>query len=77
MPPLSIEERVAALEAEVIQIRHKVESPTVPVTPWWEKVAGTFAQDSVYNEAMKLGHQYRRSLGRQGLRKRKANHVHS
>ncbi|MEG3894477.1 MULTISPECIES: hypothetical protein [unclassified Microcoleus] len=70
MSTLSIEERVAALEAEVVQIRQKVESPAVSVTPWWEKIAGTFAQDSVYNEAMKLGHQYRRSLRRQGLRKR-------
>jgi hypothetical protein len=77
MSTLSIEERVAALEAEVVQIRQKVESPAVPVTPWWEKIAGTFAQDSVYNEAMKLGHQYRRSLRRRSPLKRKANHVHS
>jgi hypothetical protein len=77
MSTLSIEERVAALEAEVVHLRQKVESPAVPVTPWWEKIAGTFAQDSVYNEAMKLGHQYRRSLRRRPLRKRKTNHVHS
>lgn len=57
MSTLSIEDRVAALEAEVVHLRQKVESPAVPVTPWWEKIAGTFAQDSVYNEAMKLGHQ--------------------
>ena len=74
---MSIEERVAALEAEVVQVRQKVESPAVPVTPRWEKIAGTFAQDSVYNEAMKLGHQYRRSLRRRSPLKRKANHIHS
>ncbi len=77
MSTLSIEERVATLEAEVVKLRQKVESPAVPVTPWWEKIAGTFAHDSVYNEAMKLGHQYRRSLSRRELRKRKAHDVHS
>jgi len=61
MSNLSIEERVATLEAEIVKIKEKVESPVVPLTPWWEKIAGTFAEDSVYNEAMKLGHKYRRS----------------
>lgn len=77
MSTLSIEERVATLEAEVVKLRQKVENPAVTVTPWWEKIAGTFAHDSVYNEAMKLGHQYRRSLARRRPRKRKVNHVHS
>ncbi|HBE16466.1 MAG TPA: hypothetical protein DEG17_24740 [Cyanobacteria bacterium UBA11149] len=60
MSPLSIEERVAALEAEVVFLKQKVVSPEVPVIPWRKKIAGTFTQDSVYKEAMKLGRQYRR-----------------
>ena len=55
MSTLSIEERVATLEAEVVKLRQKVESPAVPVTPWWEKIAGTFAQDSVYHESYEIG----------------------
>jgi hypothetical protein len=30
--------------------------------PWWEQVAGTFANSSAYDEAMKLGSEYRDSL---------------
>jgi hypothetical protein len=77
MSALSIEERVAALEAEVIFLKQKVENPVVPETPWWEKIAGTFAQDSVYKEAMKLGRQYRKSLHRRSVRKSKVKDVHS
>ncbi len=27
--------------------------------PWWEQIAGTFTNDSAYDEAMKLGREYR------------------
>jgi hypothetical protein len=33
-----------------------------PKTPWWQKIAGTFADNSAYDEAMQLGHEYRESL---------------
>jgi hypothetical protein len=62
MSALSIEERVAALEAEIVQLKQQVKNRAIPETPWWEKIAGTFAQDPVYDEAIKLGRQYRRSL---------------
>ncbi|MCP2730334.1 hypothetical protein [Limnofasciculus baicalensis] len=77
MSALSIEERVAALEAEVVFLKQKVENPVFPATPWWEKIAGTFAQDSAYKEAMKLGRQYRKSLRRCSVRKSKGKDVHS
>jgi hypothetical protein len=64
MSALSIEERVAVLEAEVLQLRQEVAVRAIPTIPWWEKISGTFAQDPVYNEAMKLDRQYRRSLHR-------------
>jgi hypothetical protein len=31
-------------------------------TPWWEKIVGTFADNPVYDEAMRLGREYRESL---------------
>jgi hypothetical protein len=74
MSALSVEERLAALEAEVGQLKQRLESPVTPTMPWWEKISGTFAGDPIYKEAMKLGHQYRRSLHR-APRKRKANDV--
>ncbi|MBW4579389.1 MAG: hypothetical protein KME42_07420 [Tildeniella nuda ZEHNDER 1965/U140] len=59
--PKQLEERVASLEAEVKQLKSKVESG-VPLKPWWEKIAGTFADNSAYDEAMQLGREYRDSL---------------
>lgn len=60
MSPRTLENRLAALENEVARLRSRVE--TEAGKPWWERIAGTFANDAVYARAMKLGQQYRRSL---------------
>ncbi|WP_066382702.1 MULTISPECIES: hypothetical protein [unclassified Anabaena] len=57
-----LEERVAILEAEVASLKSKLEVVSATKTPWWQKIAGTFADNSAYNEAMQLGHEYRESL---------------
>jgi len=62
MPPLEIEKRVAILEAEVERLRSKVELAGTPTMPWWERIAGTFANDPAHEKAMKLGRAYRQSL---------------
>ena len=57
-----LEERVAFLEAEVARLKGMIESGSStgqPTLPWWEKVAGTFADDPMYDEAMRLGREYR------------------
>ncbi|WP_019500813.1 hypothetical protein [Pseudanabaena sp. PCC 6802] len=59
--PEQLEERVAHLEAEFKQLKHRVERGFFS-SPWWEKVAGTFADKSAYDEAMRLGREYRDSL---------------
>ncbi|GAA6614975.1 hypothetical protein [Scytonema sp. NUACC26] len=59
--PEKLEERVALLEAEVARLKRKVESDSSQ-SPWWEKITGTFANNSAYNEAMRLGSEYRKSL---------------
>jgi hypothetical protein len=59
--PEQLEKRVALLEAEVARLKRQVESDSSS-TPWWEKIAGTFADNSAYNEAMQLGREYRESL---------------
>ena len=56
----ALEKRVAALEAELVAIREKIEG-AVMFRPWWERIAGTFAHDPIYEEAMKLGRKYRES----------------
>lgn len=60
-----LEARVALLEEEVARLKSSLEdssSPSVDSQPWWEKIAGTFADDPMYDEAMQLGKKYRESL---------------
>lgn len=57
-----IEQRVAALEAEVNLLKQKLEAVTKPATPWWQQIVGTFADDPAFEEAMRLGREYRESL---------------
>ena len=56
-----LEQRVAALEAEVTRLKSKIDAMS-PTTPWWEQIAGTFQNDPIYEEAMRLGRHYRQSL---------------
>jgi hypothetical protein len=60
MTSAQIEKRVAALEEELARLKSKVEE-TQPLRPWWERIAGTFQDDPVYEKAMKLGRHFRRS----------------
>jgi hypothetical protein len=57
-----LKERVAILEAEVARLKSKLEVVSSPTIPWWEKIAGTFTDNSAYDEAMQLGREYRESL---------------
>lgn len=50
---LNLEARVAALEAEMAKLRKGT---------GWAKMKGRFANDPIYDEAMRLGRQYRESL---------------
>jgi len=56
-----LEQRVTDLEAEVSNLKRKVAALDT-VQPWWEQIIGTFEDDPIYDEAMKLGRQYRESL---------------
>jgi hypothetical protein len=58
--PEQLEERLTLLEAEVERLKRKIDSNPAAL-PWWEKIAGTFAENSAYDEAMKLGREYRES----------------
>jgi hypothetical protein len=71
MAAVSLEKRVAALEAEVARLRARIESTQKPVDPWLDKVWGSFANDPVYEEAMRLGREYRESLRPKPAKKRK------
>lgn len=48
----------STLEAEATQLKNKVEID-LSSSPWWAQIAETFADNSVYDEAMRLGREYR------------------
>jgi hypothetical protein len=59
----SIEQRVTELEKQLAQIKQQLSASAQPSgVPWWEKIAGTFADSEEYEEAMRLGREYRESL---------------
>ncbi len=62
MAVAQIEQRVAALEAEVTRLKQTIEAVTKPVSPWWQEIYGTFANDPLHEEAMRSGREYRESL---------------
>ena len=63
MATASLEERAAELEAklEKLQQKHGVAAPS-DTRPWWEQIRGTFKDDPAYDEAMRLGREYREAL---------------
>ncbi len=56
----TLEERVAAVEQELAELKQQTKNEPTRL-PWWEKIAGTFANNPEYDEAMKLGREWRQS----------------
>ena len=59
--PTTIEERVAALEKEVAQLRHERAVTTDTKKPWWDLHFGAFKDSPAFDRAMEAGAEYRRS----------------
>jgi hypothetical protein len=62
MTTLSLEERVAALEAKIAQLTREQQGAGEPPAPWWEQRFGAFAESAEYEEALRLGREYREAL---------------
>jgi hypothetical protein len=58
----SLEERVAELEAQMAQVTAALTHEQRTEQSWLERVYGSFANDPIYDEAMRLGREYRESL---------------
>jgi hypothetical protein len=58
-----LEVRVANLEAELAQMKQQMSNFRQPETssPWWLKVAGSFENDPDFDEAVRLGQEWRKS----------------
>jgi hypothetical protein len=71
----NILDRLQALEAEVAQIKVLLTRLAKSEVPWWKKIVGTFANDPAYDEAMRLGREYRESLRPKPRKRRKPGKV--
>jgi hypothetical protein len=73
MSARSLEDRVAALEAELARVKTKLEASSPAESPW-KKIVGIFANDPAFQEAMRLGREYRESLRPPAPQRRKRKH---
>lgn len=55
--------RIAELEEQVSRLSQQVSStPPSGETAWWKKIVGVYKEDPEFEEAMRLGREYRESL---------------
>lgn len=55
----NLEKRVEVLEQEISTMRVEFEKLKETKKPWWERNAGMFAGDELFDEAVKAGQAYR------------------
>jgi len=55
-------QRLTALEKAFAQLKDQVDRSSPPHRQWWLEDAGHFANDPVFDEIVRLGQEYRRSL---------------
>jgi hypothetical protein len=65
----TLEARVATLETEVARLKKRFNTPTTTKASWLDSIWGSFANDPIYDEAMRLGRQYREGTRRKPSRK--------
>jgi hypothetical protein len=58
----TLEQRVSELENQIRQVLER-EKRTEPIgtEPWWKRHSGAFENNRLYDEAMRLGSEYRRA----------------
>ena len=58
----TLEDRIALIEAELEALKRKLENKEESKPRGWRSVVGVFANDPEFEEAMRLGREYRESL---------------
>lgn len=61
-----LEKRVAALEAEIRELKAKL-ADQKPETKSWLDLAGKYQNDPFFDEAMRLGREWREQVNRESL----------
>ena len=56
-----LELRAATLETELAQMKQMLSVIVEKKDPWWLKVAGSFENDPTFDEAIRLGQEWRKS----------------
>ena len=59
MSQTEMETRIEVLEKELSLLKSKFEKIEKEKEPWWKQRMGSFANDPAYDEAMRLGREYR------------------
>ena len=55
--------RITELEAEVSRLSQRIDdAPKATKTAWWKKIVGVYQDDPEFDEAMRLGREYREAL---------------
>jgi hypothetical protein len=56
-----LEARVATLEKELAKVKQILDESSERKQPWWLKIAGSFENDPDFDEAVRLGQEWRKS----------------
>lgn len=57
----AIEHRLAEVERELADLKRRL-SPTADGTSWVERISGTFKDDPDFDEIVRLGREFRKSV---------------
>jgi hypothetical protein len=72
MASAPLEDRVTALEREVARLKARVEGTGQTTEDWLDKMWGSFANDPAFEEAMRLGREWRESFRPKPRKRRKS-----
>ena len=61
MATTELEIRVTVLKKELAQLKEKLAKDDKSV-PWWQQISGQFSESDNFDEAMRIGREYRKSL---------------
>ncbi len=59
MTNAELENRISVLEKEVAVLKQKIEKEKKPKEAWWNNIPNVFNNNPAYDEAMRLGREYR------------------
>lgn len=71
MAAANVEQRLQALEREVAELGRQLTARPSPTEPWWERVWGAFAGNEAFQEAMRLGREWRERENAKSLKKKR------